>query len=121
MATPCKQLAMTTQMMIDTKIGKLCISCKSNKLVQLKYTDTLPPIEQAYDCKSFEAQVAQQLQAYFKSAKFVFDPPLAINGTPLQQDIWLHIATIPCGQVLTYGQLAKMLNTDKELQNEVKR
>ena len=96
-------------MIINTKIGKLCISCKNNNLVQLKYTDALTPIEQQNT--HIDVQVAQQLKAYFQNAKFVFDLPLAISGTPLQQDIWLHIAAIPCGQILTYGQLAKMLNT----------
>jgi methylated-DNA-[protein]-cysteine S-methyltransferase len=109
MALPCKKLAMTRQTIINTKVGRLCITCHNNKLIQLQYTNAITQIEPPSD--SFDIQVSEQLEAYFYNAKFVFELPLELHGTPLQQDIWHHITAIPCGQVLTYGQIAKMLNT----------
>ncbi len=56
-------------------------------------------------------QIAEQINAYFNSAAYVFDLPLRLHGTPYQQRVWQAIAAIPVGQVLTYQALAQQLGS----------
>ena len=56
-------------------------------------------------------QIAEQINAYFNSAAYVFDLPLTLHGTPYQQRVWQAIAAIPVGQVLTYQALAQQLGS----------
>ena len=35
--------------------------------------------------------------------------PTATGGTPFQREVWQTLRTIPCGQVMHYGQLAEQL------------
>ena len=35
--------------------------------------------------------------------------PTATAGTPFQREVWQTLRTIPCGQVMHYGQLADRL------------
>ncbi|TCS38351.1 methylated-DNA-[protein]-cysteine S-methyltransferase [Paucimonas lemoignei] len=50
---------------------------------------------------------ARQVERYFKQADFRFDLPLAKVGTAFQQRVWQAISSIPRGEVLTYGAVAK--------------
>jgi methylated-DNA-[protein]-cysteine S-methyltransferase len=50
---------------------------------------------------------ATQLARYLADPDFRFDLPLATAGTAFQRKVWEAIAAIPRGQVLTYGQVAK--------------
>lgn len=47
-----------------------------------------------------------QLRAWLKDPAFRFSLPLAPAGTPFQQGVWRGIAAIPCGETLTYAELA---------------
>ncbi|MBW8192342.1 methylated-DNA--[protein]-cysteine S-methyltransferase [Neiella marina] len=58
---------------------------------------------------AIEAQ--QQLDAYLHSAAFQFSLPLKVKGTPFQQKLWCHLQAIPAGEVQTYGEVAKLLNS----------
>ncbi len=52
-----------------------------------------------------------QLRAYFKNPQHKFDLPTKLDGTPFQLKVWQALCDIPPGAPLTYGQLAKKLNT----------
>lgn len=56
-------------------------------------------------------KVAQQVQKYFDDPDFRFDLPLAQVGTEFQHKVWKVIADIPRGDVLTYGEVAKLIRT----------
>jgi len=56
-------------------------------------------------------QAAQQLQAYCKDPGFRFDLPLALRGSEFQRRVWQTLRDIPCGQVRTYGELARHLDS----------
>ncbi|APG17878.1 UNVERIFIED_ORG: methylated-DNA-[protein]-cysteine S-methyltransferase [Kosakonia oryzae] len=54
--------------------------------------------------------LSQKLQDYFDGDLTVIDTlPTATAGTPFQREVWQALRTIPCGQVVHYGQLAKTL------------
>ena len=55
--------------------------------------------------------MAKQISAYFNHVKHDFKPPVNQHGTPFQQRVWQAISAIPCGQVLTYGQLAAQVGS----------
>jgi methylated-DNA-[protein]-cysteine S-methyltransferase len=56
-------------------------------------------------------QAALQIQRYFSEPDFRFDLPLAVVGTSFQKKVWETIASIPRGEVLTYGQVARRIGS----------
>jgi methylated-DNA-[protein]-cysteine S-methyltransferase len=58
------------------------------------------------------AEIAMiQLDRYLADPDFRFDLPLAAAGTVFQRKVWAAISSIPRGQVLTYGQLARQVQS----------
>ncbi|KAF0139996.1 MAG: methylated-DNA-protein-cysteine S-methyltransferase [Rhodospirillaceae bacterium] len=51
-------------------------------------------------------RAAEQLSAYFRGERQVFDLSLAPRGTAFQQRVWAALGTIPFGIVRSYGALA---------------
>lgn len=49
------------------------------------------------------------LDIYFSGREPDFTPPLHPAGTEFQQRVWEQLSTIPYGQTLTYGALARRL------------
>ena len=56
-------------------------------------------------------RAAQQVIDYFQQPDFRFDLPLAAVGTAFQRKVWAQIAAIPCGDVLTYGEVARLVQS----------
>lgn len=55
---------------------------------------------------------ADQLQAYFKSGEENFPAlPMDPHGTDFQKRVWQEMQAIPPGQVKSYGDIAKRLNS----------
>jgi methylated-DNA-[protein]-cysteine S-methyltransferase len=52
-------------------------------------------------------EAAVQLGAYFRGERREFDLPLAPRGTAFQQKVWSLLQEIPCGETITYGELAR--------------
>lgn len=54
--------------------------------------------------------LSQKLTDYFDGdLNIISSLPTATTGTPFQHEVWKILRTIPCGQVMYYGQLAEML------------
>ena len=51
----------------------------------------------------------RQIAEYFAGARPVFDLPLVVRGSQFQQDVCAVMATIPFGETLTYGDIARRL------------
>jgi len=56
-------------------------------------------------------KAARQVERYFEEPDFRFDLPLADVGTAFQRRVWDVISAIPRGDVLTYGQVAKLIRS----------
>ncbi len=56
-------------------------------------------------------QIAEQINAYFNDAAYVFHLPIVLNGTAYQQRVWQAIRAIPVGQVLSYQALAQQIGS----------
>ena len=56
-------------------------------------------------------RTARQVECYLADPNFRFDLPLAEVGTAFQHRVWDVISAIPRGEVLTYGQVAKLIRS----------
>ena len=54
-------------------------------------------------------QTVMWLNEYFKGQEPNFLPPLRLDGTKFQMDVWEILSTIPYGQTVTYGSIAKKI------------
>ena len=56
-------------------------------------------------------RAARQVERYLREPDFRFDLVLAEVGTAFQRKVWDVIAAIPRGDVLTYGEVAKLIRS----------
>ncbi|WP_151636821.1 methylated-DNA--[protein]-cysteine S-methyltransferase [Noviherbaspirillum aerium] len=56
-------------------------------------------------------KAALQVERYLQDPDFRFDLALAAVGTAFQRKVWDVISSIPRGEVLTYGQVAKLIRS----------
>ena len=54
-------------------------------------------------------RAVEQLEAYFAGDLTEFDLPIAPKGNGFQSDVWRIMQSIPLGETLTYGDVAKKL------------
>jgi len=60
-------------------------------------------------CERAELQLAE----YFAGLRTAFDLELAPQGTPFQRRVWRELTTIPYGQVVSYGAIARRIGMPK--------
>ena len=60
-------------------------------------------------------KVKQWLDIYFSGKEPDFTVPLHFTGTDFQNEIWEILCTIPYGQTMTYGEIAKQIAVKKGL------
>lgn len=51
-------------------------------------------------------QTRRELDEYWRGERKVFEMPLAPRGTAFQQKVWRALLEVPCGETLSYGELA---------------
>ena len=54
-------------------------------------------------------QVDRWLGIYFSGKAPAFPPPLSMEGTSFRKAVWEFLLSIPFGQTVTYGEIAKKL------------
>ena len=60
--------------------------------------------------ESVEQNIKQRISDYFAGDLAAIDTlPVATAGTEFQRTVWKMLRTIPCGQIMTYGQMAAQL------------
>ncbi|HWZ97001.1 MAG TPA: methylated-DNA--[protein]-cysteine S-methyltransferase [Candidatus Dormibacteraeota bacterium] len=62
---------------------------------------------------AFFVDVMRQLREYFAGALREFDIPLLMEGTEFQKRVWKMLQTIPYGETISYGELAKKIGDPK--------
>jgi len=102
-------LTLPYQARLPAPFGMLGIHCTDEALTGITFlssnTKAQPPIS------SFAKEICRQLNSYFLSESFQFDLPLNVHGTEHQLKVWQAMRNIPCGQMQTYGELAKLSNS----------
>lgn len=76
-------------------------------------TLTKQPLSQFETEGPYTRQMAEELQRYFHGELKSFSTALSPYGTAFQQAVWQAIASVPYGQLSTYGQLAKVIDKPK--------
>ena len=83
---------------------------------QKYYIDRLEEIERHANLPIF-AETTRWLDIYFSGSKPTFTPPLAPQGSAFRTAVWKILSSIPYGEVVTYGEIAKLIalqnGTDK--------
>jgi methylated-DNA-[protein]-cysteine S-methyltransferase len=54
-------------------------------------------------------EAARQVRAYFGKRLRRFDLPLHFEGTAFQKDVWSFVAGLEAGQLVSYGDLARLI------------
>ncbi|MCS7283279.1 MAG: methylated-DNA--[protein]-cysteine S-methyltransferase [Anaerolineae bacterium] len=55
------------------------------------------------------APAVTQLREYFSRLRRRFDLPLDLRGTPFQRRVWEELLSVPYGQTISYGELARRI------------
>ena len=97
------------QAVIATPLGRIGIRMTGEAVSALDYLPADVPEQPPADAAT-QAVVAQ-LEAYFRDPQASFTVPLVLPGTAFQQRVWTALQAIPAGAVLTYGELARRLDT----------
>ncbi|MZR29790.1 methylated-DNA--[protein]-cysteine S-methyltransferase [Sneathiella litorea] len=96
------------QLSLHSPVGDLTVTEEEGKIISLdwgwvpeKWQASTPLLERAID----------QLNRYFDGEIGDFDLPVAPPGTEFQKKVWAEMLKIPSGQIKTYGEIAKTLNS----------
>jgi methylated-DNA-[protein]-cysteine S-methyltransferase len=94
---------------VAAPFGAIGIRSEAGVVRELVY---LPPrFEEKAPIDPLSEQAARQVERYLDQPDFRFDLPLAEVGSVFQRKVWNVIAAIPRGDVLTYGQVAKLIQS----------
>jgi methylated-DNA-[protein]-cysteine S-methyltransferase len=94
---------------VAAPFGGVGIRTAGSALAELVY---LPPrFDEQAATNALAERAAGQVARYLSEADFMFDLPLAAVGTAFQSRVWRAISAIPRGKVLTYGQVAKLVQS----------
>ena len=75
---------------------------------QRYFGDTLPEQFEERDLPVFE-ETRRWLDIYFQGKDPGFTPPLCLEGSPFRKAVWKILLSIPYGQTMTYGEIAKRI------------
>ena len=103
---------MNYQAIIIAPFGKLGIRCSDEALLGIAFlpgkTKAQPPLGE------MAKTICAELEAYLADAKHEIDLPFELDGTHHQCNVWQAMLDIPCGQTLTYGELAKQIGSSAQ-------
>ncbi len=97
--------ATTYYSILPTPVGELLLTGDGEALTGLH----MEPYE-SVDGRRDDAvlrPVRDQLRSYFAGELRDFDLPLALDGTPFQQEVWATLRKIPYGATISYAELAR--------------
>lgn len=89
--------------------GRIGIRMTGDAVSALDYLPADAPEQSPTDAAT--RAVVEQLEAYFRDPRHQLTALLAPVGTAFQQRVWSGLQSIPVGTVLTYGELARQLDT----------
>ncbi len=93
---------------VNTPIGTLGVAATSRGLRRIEFdARRIRPSRGNAKAQAHLAAAVQQLREYFSGQRKEFDVPLDLQGTSHQLRIWRALCTIPYGETLTYGELAR--------------
>ena len=106
MSTPVEQYY---DAVYQSPVGELGIRLEDQQLKRLVWLSSVTGPGQKES--SLLRTILDALHNYFTHAHAFPVLPLAPEGSVFQKRVWMALLHIPFGQVITYGQLARQLNT----------
>ena len=91
---------------IRTPVGMISCFEDEGKIVVLEWGQAPKGLE-----TPLLKEAKSQLSAYFSGKLTAFDLPLDPQGTEHQKKVWEIMQTIPFGETLTYGDIAKSIGS----------
>jgi methylated-DNA-[protein]-cysteine S-methyltransferase len=100
---------------LDTPIGRLAIVASGSRLRAVGWSDRDARMQR--DLKGAQlvrasnpAGLTAALRAYFAGDLHAIDGlPVELHGTPFQTAVWSALREIPCGETVSYGELARRI------------
>ncbi len=97
------------QAKLDTPFGLVGVRTEGAALAEIVYlprsAGTLAP------ANALAERACAQIEKYVADPGFRFKLPMKEVGTAFQRRVWNMIASIPCGQTRTYGDIARALRS----------
>ena len=101
---------------ISTPIGILLLAGDGVHLTQIHFQAGPHPLQPSPAWRAAAgpfAAAAAQLQAYFAGRRHTFELPLAPAGTAFQHGVWRALHSIPYGETISYGELARRIGNPR--------
>ncbi len=95
---------------ISTPLCRLLLVGDEKGLRRISFQDGFRPAKPAEGWRRDQGPfrgVILQLDAYFAGRLHCFELPLAPEGTAFQREVWSALTTIPYGETVSYGELAR--------------
>lgn len=99
-----------TEFRLASPLGTLVLTGSGNALTGLAFDDAAAP-SSGSPAGPVLRQAAAWLETYFAGNLPPEPPPLAPAGTPFQLAVWELLRGIPFGKTVTYGEIARKLET----------
>lgn len=93
-------------------LGCILLEADEAGLTALRFLDRDCPESSPFPGPVLSAAAAW-LDEYFAGKSPEPEFPLHLAGTPFQREVWKIIQSIPRGQTMTYGQIARQLAADR--------
>ena len=94
---------------IATLVGRIWVILENYALVDVSFLGDTTTLHAPRTTAA--KKVCRQLRSYFANPRYSFRLPLTLSGTAFQQRVWRELRRIPAGRTLSYGVLAKKLDT----------
>jgi len=94
---------------IDTPVGNVGVLLEDNAIIQIDYIKSSS--KQTLLNNSLTKSIKTQFTNYFKDPSSAFTLAILPSGTIFQKKVWNALLKIQFRETLTYGELAKQLNT----------
>jgi len=97
---------------ISTPLCRLLLVGDEHGLRRISFQNAIRPAKPAEGWRRARGpfrDVIIQLDAYLAGRLRGFELPLAPEGTPFQREVWSALTTIPYGETVSYGELARQI------------
>jgi AraC family transcriptional regulator of adaptative response/methylated-DNA-[protein]-cysteine methyltransferase len=107
--------------MLESPLGPLLAGASDEGICLLEYTDrrmlehNFETMRRRFGCAVVPGehhlldQLRRELIEYFAGERRDFTLPLAPRGTPFQEKVWRELRAIPCGESISYDELARRI------------
>jgi len=97
---------------MQSPVGRLFLAGDGVRLQHIHFQtgrrDKRPAAGWVRDPRKF-GSVITQLEEYFEGTRKRFDVELGAKGTDFQHTVWRALVQIPCGETVSYGELARSI------------